>query len=163
MALTWTRVRDGDHNGRPICGYIASVEDRYYKIVWASDHGGTFGYTAMGSDGSLTNENRIHWCGALWACKDHCERIERTFRPSPPKPALVPNIAGQFDTFEDWCNRATRALADRTCDSSGCLMPVPAICVDTKGRRCYQGSDFMRARDEGAFPVVYFWDCKLEI
>lgn len=91
--------------------------------------------------------------------KDGCEKIERTRRgKAPPNPKLVPNIAGRFDSFEDWVNRATHAIANRTCESSGSTMPVPAMCVDTKGRRCYQGSDFMRARDEGTFPVIYFWD-----
>lgn len=73
---------------------------------------------------------------------------------------LVPNWAGEFTTFDDWVNTATRKLANRTCETSGCTMPVPAMCVDTKGRRCYQGGDFMRARDDGSFPVRYFWDCK---
>jgi hypothetical protein len=73
---------------------------------------------------------------------------------------MKPNIAGQFDTFEDWCNRATRELAYKTCASSGATVPVPAMCVDTKGRRCFQGGDFMRARDEGTFPIIYFWDLK---
>lgn len=72
---------------------------------------------------------------------------------------MTPNIAGQFDTFDAWVSGATRALANKTCPSSGATVAVPAICVDTKGRRCFQGSDFMRARDEGTFPVVYFWDC----
>lgn len=72
---------------------------------------------------------------------------------------MRPNIAGEFTTFDDWVRHATSALANKTCESSGCTVPVPAMCVDTKGRRCYQGGDFMRARDEGAFPVVYFWDC----
>jgi len=75
---------------------------------------------------------------------------------------MRPNIVGQFDTFDDWVRHATGALAYKTCPSSGCTVPVPAMCVDTKGRRCYQGGDFMRARDEGTFPVVYFWDCKPE-
>lgn len=71
---------------------------------------------------------------------------------------LTPNIAGRFETFDDWVSGATRALA-KTCPSSTATVPVSVICVDTKGRRCFQGSDFMRARDEGTFPVVYFWDC----
>jgi len=68
---------------------------------------------------------------------------------------LTPQWAGQFDTFDGWVNRATRALADRP-DSNG-WAGLPAVCVDTKGRRCSNGKDFMRARDEDAFPVRYFW------
>jgi hypothetical protein len=37
---------------------------------------------------------------------------------------------------------------------------VGAICVDALGRRCNIGADFARARDEGAFPVRYFWECE---
>lgn len=32
-----------------------------------------------------------------------------------------------------------------------------ALCFDSFGRRCRQGSDFMRARDEDAFPVWWVW------
>jgi hypothetical protein len=31
------------------------------------------------------------------------------------------------------------------------------MCFDSRGRRCRQGSDFMRARDEGTFPVIWIW------
>lgn len=79
---------------------------------------------------------------------------------------LVPNWAGEFTTFDDWVNNATRDLADKLCDSSTCTYSgkggIPAICVDAKGRRCYIGGDFMRARDDSSFPVRYFWDCKPE-
>lgn len=34
-------------------------------------------------------------------------------------------------------------------------------CYDARGRRCRNGGDFMRARDEGAFPVRIFRDGKL--
>jgi hypothetical protein len=34
---------------------------------------------------------------------------------------------------------------------------LSAFCVDAQGRRCNVGKDFMRARDEGTFPVRYFW------
>ncbi len=33
-----------------------------------------------------------------------------------------------------------------------------AVCKDTKGRVLLCGGDFMRARDEGAFPVTYTYD-----
>jgi hypothetical protein len=76
---------------------------------------------------------------------------------------LAPNWAGEFTTFDDWVNNARRDLAGKLCDSSTCTYPpgIPAICVDVRGRRCVQGSDFARARDEGCFPVRYFWDCKV--
>lgn len=68
-----------------------------------------------------------------------------------------PNWAGQFDTFDDWVNHATRRLTGRVGSVGEELRP---ICVDTLGRRCHVGKDFMRARDEGTFPVRYFWDCE---
>lgn len=70
---------------------------------------------------------------------------------------LTPNWEGQFNTFNDWVNRASRAIGGRE-DSNGA--PSRAMCVDTKGRRCENGRDFMRARDEDAFPVRYFWNCE---
>lgn len=77
-------------------------------------------------------------------------------------PELKPNWAGCFATFDDWVNRATRLLHDyappHPCDGR----PMPAICVDAKGRRCTMGFDFIRARDEKTFPVFFFWDCETE-
>lgn len=162
--LEWTRTRDGEHNGRPCYEYDAVGKDGVrYHITWAYDHGGQFGYSAYDAAGErLSPCFPITWARRLGLCKDGCEKIERS-RSIPPSPVkLVPNIAGQFDTFDDWVMKATRVLANKSCPSSGCTVPVPAICVDTKGRRCYQGGDFMRARDDGSFPVIYFWDCKAE-
>lgn len=159
--LTWTRKQDGEHNGRPCYDYDAVGKDGVrYNITWAYDHGGTFGYTAYDAGGQQAHRGvSIQWAGTLGRCKDACEAIERS-REVPIK--LVPNYAGQFSTFEDWVNTATRKLANKTCESSLCTVSVPAVCVDTKGRRCCQGSDFERARDEGCFPVRFFWDCKPE-
>jgi hypothetical protein len=72
----------------------------------------------------------------------------RTAGAAPEVPA--PEWAGEFKSFADWVNRAQRALASPS--------HLPAICVDAKGRRCTIGKDFMLARDEGAFPVRYFWE-----
>jgi hypothetical protein len=70
-------------------------------------------------------------------------------------PALQPKWAGEFATFGHWVSGASRRLTGYT-GSVG--EPVSAICVDTLGRRCHCGKDFMRARDEGTFPVRYFWE-----
>ena len=56
----------------------------------------------------------------------------------------------QFDSFEQWCSKASSWLTRRGSDDR-------AICFDAKGRRCRIGGDFMRARDEGAFPVSWVW------
>lgn len=79
MGLIWTRQRDGQHNGKPVYEYYATCEDREFHIVWASDRGGTFGYTAkrgIGNDRTyITERYGIHWCGTLKACKHICEEI----------------------------------------------------------------------------------------
>ena len=79
-------------------------------------------------------------------------------RPRPwhnptPLVGFEPEWIGQFDTFQDWVNHASRALTDFVGNLGE---PIKAICVDAKGRRCHIGGDFMRARDESAFPVRYF-------
>lgn len=64
---------------------------------------------------------------------------------------LRPAWAGEFVSFDDWVSFATARLSGA---------PMPAVCIDNIGRRCFIGAHFMRARDEGTFPVRYFWDCK---
>jgi hypothetical protein len=56
----------------------------------------------------------------------------------------------KFETFDRWVNKASSWLTRRGPDDH-------AICYDTKGRLCRNGADFMRARDEGAFPVQWVW------
>ncbi|MEC4591633.1 DUF5131 family protein [Nitrospirillum amazonense] len=48
----------------------------------------------------------------------------------------------QFDTFQQWVNKAST------------WVHPGAACVDRHGRRLLVGKDFMRARDEDAFPVT---------
>lgn len=73
------------------------------------------------------------------------------------QPKLEPQIVGEFRTFDDWVNNATRHLTGVT---GSCGENLSAICVDSRGRRMNIGKDFMQARDEGTFPVFYFWHCK---
>lgn len=78
--------------------------------------------------------------------------------PRPATPCdLRPLWAGEFRDFSDWVNFASIRLTDCQHRLGGA---VPAICVDALGRRCWIGADFHRARDEGAFPVRYFWECE---
>lgn len=53
---------------------------------------------------------------------------------------------GEFQSFEEWVNKAPSRIGG-----------MGARCYDTKGRRCFIGADMHRARDEGAFPVSYWW------
>lgn len=79
----------------------------------------------------------------------------RPWQNPTPLIGFEPEWLGQFDTFDDWLNHASRALTDLTLQG-GMGNAVAAICVDTKGRRCSCGHEFMRARDEDAFPIRYF-------
>lgn len=67
-----------------------------------------------------------------------------------------PMWEGQFDTFEDWVDHASRALVNPRDGVSHEYAPM--ICIDARGRRCFMGAQFMRARDEDAFPIRYFWE-----
>jgi hypothetical protein len=80
--LTWTRERDGEHFGKPIYEYTAKSADRTYHIVWASDYGGTFGYTARdATEGYIHGGHSITWGGGrtLTRCKAACETIEERY------------------------------------------------------------------------------------
>jgi hypothetical protein len=50
-----------------------------------------------------------------------------------------------FETFTQWVNKAATRIAG-----------TGAECIDARGRVCRIGRDFMRARDEDAFPVVAY-------
>jgi hypothetical protein len=52
---------------------------------------------------------------------------------------------GAFRTFDEWVNKATSWIGGTN-----------PLCADAKDRVCRNGGDMMRARDEGAFPVR-FW------
>ena len=60
----------------------------------------------------------------------------------------------KFESFEDWRRKATRYLTAHPLYDG---KDFRAICYDTKGRRCFCGADFQRARDENAFPVRWVW------
>jgi hypothetical protein len=52
---------------------------------------------------------------------------------------------GEFDTYDEWAR----------------FGPQPpygsATFRDAQGRRCITQQDFARAREEGAFPIRYYW------
>lgn len=87
----------------------------------------------------------------------------RPWQNPTPLEGFQPDWAGQFDTFNDWVNHAPKALSGEEYSTGGMGKDgegVRPICVDSLGRRCAIGKDFMIARDEGAFPVRYFWQMK---
>lgn len=59
----------------------------------------------------------------------------------------------QFDSFEQWVNKANSWLTRRGLER--------ASCFDALDRPCRIGADFMRARDEGTFPVRWVWPSDL--
>ncbi len=70
--------------------------------------------------------------------------------PTTPMQGFEPDWFGQFTSFDMWVNKAPTWINS------------DAVCIDAKGRRCLRGVDFMRARDEDAFPVRFFWTFKVE-
>jgi hypothetical protein len=60
----------------------------------------------------------------------------------------------QFDSFEQWVNKASSWLTRHPLYDGKTFR---ATCVDAKGRWCFGGKEFMRARDEGAFPITWRW------
>jgi hypothetical protein len=83
-------------------------------------------------------------------CAPRADRTAIVTDAPPPGPAPAPPLdglepAGEFRSFSDWVNTARRRIGG-----------LHAVCFDAKGRLCAWGAHFMRARDEGAFPVR-FW------
>ena len=60
----------------------------------------------------------------------------------------------RFDTFEQWVNKASSWLTRYPGYDD---KRFRATCLDSAGRPCLIGRDFMRARDEGTFPVHWRW------
>lgn len=70
----------------------------------------------------------------------------------------------KFSNFQDWVDHASDALTchpdyfDTEHNKEGWTgHHFKAICFDAKGRLCRIGCDFMRANDEGSFPVYWVW------
>ena len=69
-----------------------------------------------------------------------------------------------FVSFDQWVGRATSWLTSHAeyhnteHGRNGWRgHHFTALCFDSFGRRCRQGADFQRARDDGAFPVWWVW------
>lgn len=56
-------------------------------------------------------------------------------------PRVVEPIA-EFRSFYQWVEKAQRWIGG-----------TGAVCIDAKNRRCTRGEHFMRAHDDGSFPV----------
>ncbi len=59
-----------------------------------------------------------------------------------------------FPDFNSWVNQASRFW--RSLWRSHGVRAVDTLCIDAEGRVCTKGVEFMRARDEGSFPVKVY-------
>jgi hypothetical protein len=55
-----------------------------------------------------------------------------------------------FSDFENWCDTAKNKFMNAG------LRGPDTLCMDTRGRLCKSGKEFMRARDDWSFPVRVF-------
>lgn len=69
------------------------------------------------------------------------EMIDSRLPPADGEPA-----DGEFTNFQQWVNKASSWIGF-----------TGARCFDAKDRPCHSGADMMRARDENAFPVRWYW------
>jgi protein gp37 len=60
----------------------------------------------------------------------------------------------EFTNFQTWVNKASSWLGGVSGGGMRYKRPEKVVCVDAVGRVCNIGADFMRARDEGKFPVT---------
>jgi len=56
----------------------------------------------------------------------------------------------RFSDFDDWVNNAPERYVN------GGIPPKYTVALDTGGRTCLSGKEFMTARDEGTFPVIVY-------
>ena len=66
----------------------------------------------------------------------------------------------QFDTFDQWVNKASSWLTRHPLYNDGKEVHwrrFTAICFDTSGTIVRNGGDMQRAHDEGKFPIRWVW------
>lgn len=56
----------------------------------------------------------------------------------------------EFSSFQHWVNKAKSWFAN-----SG-ISTRETVCIDAVGRICTCGREFMRARDEGTYPITVY-------
>lgn len=85
--------------------------------------------------------------------------IEAEAREAQRTVEFKPKFAGQFETFQESLDTTSRVLTGHVRELGFVL---PAVCVDTLGRRCSVRAYSTRARDENTFPVRYFFEMEVE-
>jgi len=82
--------------------------------------------------------------------------------PAPLVGVALGPIAFEFSSFQQWVNKAAGWFEGLAYNNLNAAMKR-YVSIDAAGRVCMIGKDFMRARDEGKFPVrVYLIDAKQE-
>lgn len=62
-------------------------------------------------------------------------------------------VVCEFRSYQEWVNKARSWLGGISGGGVRYKRRERVVCVDSKDRICRRGLDFMRARDEGTFPV----------
>ena len=68
-------------------------------------------------------------------------------REYAPIPVVVGEMLFEFSSFDCWVANASRWFTKSGFRGDDC------ICIDSINRICRTGKQFMRARDEGTFPI----------
>jgi hypothetical protein len=84
----------------------------------------------------------MSWRRIPWPTKAQRQEWARLDDNAPPKG----EPDGEFHCFATWVNKAPSWIGG-----------TGAKCFDAKDRPCRMGADMMRARDEGTFPVRYYF------
>lgn len=90
-----------------------------------------------------TRRNMLHKMGLMPAIPSVEERRMWEWIDDRIMPEGEPD--GQFSSFMEWVNKA-----------SSWIGYTGAKCYDKQGRRCHNGADFQRAKEERAFPVSWY-------
>jgi len=84
----------------------------------------------------------------------------------PRRAPIIPIPGQSFSCEQDWINRASRVLTchpqyrntEHDGPATGWRGPhFTTMCFDQKGRRCRNGGDFQRAKDDNAYPIWWIW------
>jgi len=62
----------------------------------------------------------------------------------------VGNELFQFSTFDNWCDTAQKKF------SVAGVRWQDTLCIDSMGRVCVKGEEFMRAQEQDTFPIRVF-------
>lgn len=93
-----------------------------------------------GESGNKARPFDLAWARAV---RDQCAAAEVPFFFKQAGSNHVDTMRCEFHSFQHWVNKASTRV------------PEGAVLTDAVGRVCRVGKDFMRARDEGTFPVGF--------